>query len=142
MAIFPYFMSWKCPYIGGWVVLKSPKTPLRNIKMVPYGYWLLVIDGKTENCGVNEYVAQLTVQFVTRQQLASPSRWAINCWINRHTKSFISNIWPTNIFILSFLPVSITTSMLKHIYNSITKEELCTSIHWDTHCHRVKKPKI
>ena len=36
MAIFPYFMLWKCPYIGGWVVQKSLKTPLRNIKMAPY----------------------------------------------------------------------------------------------------------
>ena len=25
----------KCPYVGGWVVHKSFKTPLRNIKMAP-----------------------------------------------------------------------------------------------------------
>ena len=35
MAIFPYFMQRKCPYVGGWVVQKSLKTPLRNIKMAP-----------------------------------------------------------------------------------------------------------
>ena len=35
MAIFPYFMYWKCPYVGGWVVQKRLKTPLRNIKMAP-----------------------------------------------------------------------------------------------------------
>ena len=27
--------SEKCPYVGGWVVQKSLKTPLRNIKMAP-----------------------------------------------------------------------------------------------------------
>ena len=26
----------KCPYVGGWVLQKSLKTPLRNIKMAPY----------------------------------------------------------------------------------------------------------
>ena len=25
----------KCPYVGGWVVQKSLKAPLRNIKMAP-----------------------------------------------------------------------------------------------------------
>ena len=33
MAIFPYFMYWKCPYVGGWVVQKILKEPLRIIKM-------------------------------------------------------------------------------------------------------------
>ena len=36
MAFFSYFMQQKCPYIDGWVVQKSLKTPLRNIKMAPY----------------------------------------------------------------------------------------------------------
>ena len=33
---FPLLMEWKCPYVGGWAVKKSLKTPLRNIKMAPY----------------------------------------------------------------------------------------------------------
>ena len=32
---FPLFYVVKCPYVGGWVVQKSLKTPLRNIKMAP-----------------------------------------------------------------------------------------------------------
>ena len=36
MGIFPYFMQCKCPYVGIWVFLKSLKTTLFNIKMVPY----------------------------------------------------------------------------------------------------------
>ena len=32
---FPLFYVMIYPYLGGWVVLKSLKTPLRNIKMVP-----------------------------------------------------------------------------------------------------------
>ena len=35
MAIFPYFMYWKCPYVGVGVVQKRTKIPLRNIRMVP-----------------------------------------------------------------------------------------------------------
>ena len=34
-ANFPLLYVVKCPYIGGWVVQKSLKTPLRNIKMAP-----------------------------------------------------------------------------------------------------------
>ena len=33
---FPLLYVVKCPYVGGWVVQKSLKTPLRNIKMAPY----------------------------------------------------------------------------------------------------------
>ena len=33
---FPLLYVVKCPYIGEWVVQKSLKTPLRNIKMAPY----------------------------------------------------------------------------------------------------------
>ena len=33
MTIFPYFMKRKCPYVGEWVVQKSLKIPLRNIKI-------------------------------------------------------------------------------------------------------------
>ena len=36
MAIFPYFYVMKMSLRRGWVILKGPKTPLRNIKMVPY----------------------------------------------------------------------------------------------------------
>ena len=32
---FPLLYVVKCPYVGGLVVQKSLKTPLRNIKMVP-----------------------------------------------------------------------------------------------------------
>ena len=32
---FPLLYVVKCPYLGGWVVQKSLKTPLRNIKMAP-----------------------------------------------------------------------------------------------------------
>ena len=32
---FPLLYVAKCPYVGGWVVQKSLKTPLRNIKMAP-----------------------------------------------------------------------------------------------------------
>ena len=32
---FPLLYVVKCPYVGGWVVQKSLKTPLRNIKMAP-----------------------------------------------------------------------------------------------------------
>ena len=32
---FPLHYIVKCPYVGGWVVQKSLKTPLRNIKMAP-----------------------------------------------------------------------------------------------------------
>ena len=36
MATFPYFMWWKCPFGGRWVVQnRSLKTPLHNIKMAP-----------------------------------------------------------------------------------------------------------
>ena len=35
---FPLFYVVKCPYVGGWVVRKSLKTPLRNIKMAPKLY--------------------------------------------------------------------------------------------------------
>ena len=35
MAIFPYFCEMKMSLPRGWVVLKSLKTPLRNIKMTP-----------------------------------------------------------------------------------------------------------
>ena len=34
---FPLLYVVKCPYVGGWVVLKRLKTPLRNIKMAPNG---------------------------------------------------------------------------------------------------------
>ena len=33
---FPLLYLVKFPYVGGWVVQKSLKTPLRNIKMAPY----------------------------------------------------------------------------------------------------------
>ena len=33
---FPLLYLVKYPYIGGWVVQKRLKTPLRNIKMAPY----------------------------------------------------------------------------------------------------------
>ena len=33
---FPLLYVVKCPYVGGWVVQKCLKTPLRNIKMAPY----------------------------------------------------------------------------------------------------------
>ena len=33
---FPLLYVVKFPYAGGWVVQKSLKTPLRNIKMAPY----------------------------------------------------------------------------------------------------------
>ena len=33
---FPLLYVVKMSYIGGWVVQKSLKTPLRNIKMAPY----------------------------------------------------------------------------------------------------------
>ena len=33
---FPLLYVVKCPYLGGWVVQKSLKTPLRNIEMAPY----------------------------------------------------------------------------------------------------------
>ena len=33
MAILPYFIHWKCPYVRGWVVQKRPKTRLSNVKM-------------------------------------------------------------------------------------------------------------
>ena len=33
MAILPYFMYWKCPYVRGGVVQKNSETHLRNIKM-------------------------------------------------------------------------------------------------------------
>ena len=33
---FPLLYVVKSPYLGGWVVQKSLKTPLRNIKMAPY----------------------------------------------------------------------------------------------------------
>ena len=39
MAIFPYFMQWKCHYVGGWMVQKSLKTPLRNTKMALNPTW-------------------------------------------------------------------------------------------------------
>ena len=32
---FPLLYVLKCPYVGGWVVQKSPKTPLGIIKMPP-----------------------------------------------------------------------------------------------------------
>ena len=32
---FPLIYAVKCPYVGGWVVQKSLKTPLRNIKLAP-----------------------------------------------------------------------------------------------------------
>ena len=32
---FPLLYVVKCPYVGGWVVRKSLKTPLCNIKMAP-----------------------------------------------------------------------------------------------------------
>ena len=32
---FPLLYVVKCPHVGGWVVQKSLKTPLRNIKMAP-----------------------------------------------------------------------------------------------------------
>ena len=32
---FPLLYVVKCPYVGGWVVQKSLKTPLRNIRMAP-----------------------------------------------------------------------------------------------------------
>ena len=35
MAIFPYLCSENFLTLGGWVVQKSLKTPLRNIKMAP-----------------------------------------------------------------------------------------------------------
>ena len=35
MAIFPYVMYWKCPYVWGVGGSKKAKTPLRNIRMVP-----------------------------------------------------------------------------------------------------------
>ena len=34
---FPLLYVVKCPYVGGLVVQKSLKTPLRNIKMAPKG---------------------------------------------------------------------------------------------------------
>ena len=34
-SIFPLLYVVKCPYIGGWVVQKSLKTPLRIIVMAP-----------------------------------------------------------------------------------------------------------
>ena len=33
---FPLLYVVKCPDVDGWVVQKSLKTPLRNIKMAPY----------------------------------------------------------------------------------------------------------
>ena len=33
---FPLLYVVKYAYVGGWVVQKSLKTPLRNIKMAPY----------------------------------------------------------------------------------------------------------
>ena len=33
---FPLLYVVKCSYVGGWVVQKSLKTRLRNIKMAPY----------------------------------------------------------------------------------------------------------
>ena len=33
---FPLLYVVKCPYVGGWVVQKSLKTPLRNMKMAPH----------------------------------------------------------------------------------------------------------
>ena len=51
------------------------------------------------------------VNFWTEQILElSASGWTLNCWVTRNMKSFIRNRWPTNIFILLFLPVSIRKS--------------------------------
>ena len=33
---FPLLYVVKSPYVGGWVVQKSLKTPLRNVQMAPY----------------------------------------------------------------------------------------------------------
>ena len=41
---FPLLYIVKMPFIGGWVVQKSLKTPLRNIKMAPKLMWPLFAD--------------------------------------------------------------------------------------------------
>ena len=38
-------MKWKCPYLGGWVVQKSLKIPLRSIKMAPNWFIFLFLIG-------------------------------------------------------------------------------------------------
>ena len=45
---FPLLYVVKIPCVGGWVVQKSLKTPLRNIKMAPYGSYevLAMLEGK------------------------------------------------------------------------------------------------
>ena len=46
---FPLLYVVKCPYVGGWVVQKSLKTPLRNIKMAPYTVNVLSAES-TDEC--------------------------------------------------------------------------------------------
>ena len=41
------FILGKCPYVGGWVVQKSLKTPLHDIKMAPKH---LLVDGWSMYC--------------------------------------------------------------------------------------------
>ena len=98
MAIFPYFIV-KCPYVGGWVVLKSLKTPLRNIKMAPYNkisYWLLFYT--VQLAEQTSYVFETLVCFSIIQHhhsnIVFKLFWTSNCifWV-WHTSTSAENIF-------------------------------------------------